>query len=102
MHHHLAGLADDHAAAQRLAAALDGAGGARVVPPDTNIVMLDLPQACADDVAEAMLALGVRASSWSHARVRFVTHRDVDHARLAALAPAMAECVAEVLARVGR
>ena len=64
--------------AQRLAAALDGAGGARVVPPDTNIVMLDLPQCRAPTTSRGDAARSVCAlSSWSHARVRAVTHRDV-------------------------
>ena len=41
--HHMDRLADDHANARALAAAVTGAGGATVVEPDTNIVMIDLP-----------------------------------------------------------
>src|SRR5262249_23168106 len=41
--HHLDRLAEDHEHARRLARALDGVGRARVIPPDTNIVMIDLP-----------------------------------------------------------
>ncbi|HEY0777801.1 MAG TPA: threonine aldolase family protein, partial [Gemmatirosa sp.] len=41
--HHYATLADDHARARAIADAVDGAGGATVVAPQTNIVMVDLP-----------------------------------------------------------
>lgn len=72
-------LADDHARARRFADAVDGAGGVRVVPPDTNIVMIDLP-AGAD--AEAMVstagAQGVLIATWSRTRLRAVFHLDVD------------------------
>src|SRR5215208_345180 len=53
--HHLPRLPEDHERARELAAALDGVGGARVVPPDTNIVMVDLPPglAAVDLVARA-------------------------------------------------
>ena len=43
LEHHLARLAEDHARAAAFAKRVDGVAGARVVPPDTNIVMLDLP-----------------------------------------------------------
>src|SRR5262249_26942808 len=36
-------LADDHTNARALASMVGGAGGATVVAPDTNIVMVDLP-----------------------------------------------------------
>ncbi|HEX3868655.1 MAG TPA: threonine aldolase family protein, partial [Gemmatimonadaceae bacterium] len=41
--HHMARLGDDHENARLIASAVDGAGGATVIPPDTNIVMVDLP-----------------------------------------------------------
>lgn len=100
--HHVGELATDHAHARQLADALDGAGGARVVPPDTNIVMLDLPHACADEIVREARAIGVRCSAWSPTRLRFVTHRDVDGERLVAVAPRLAELVARVAgARTG-
>lgn len=86
---HLGGLATDHAHARLLADALDGVGGARVVPPDTNIVMLDLPRACANDLVREARAIGVRCSAWSPTRLRFVTHRDVAGERLRALLPSL-------------
>ena len=78
--HHYAGLADDHARAQRIADTVDGAGGARVVEPQSNIVMIDLPVPVAADVAARAAEVGVRVSVWSPTRVRMVTHLDVDDA----------------------
>lgn len=91
-------LEEDHRAAKRLAQALDGAGGAAVVPPDTNIVMVDLPVPCAGAVVAELATLGVRLSQWSYARVRAVTHRDVDRDALDAAAPQLAELIARVVA----
>ena len=74
-------LADDHANAARLAAAVDGVGGARVVRPQTNIVMTDLPEGYpADALARAAAARGVLVSVWTATRVRVVTHLDVSAA----------------------
>jgi threonine aldolase len=76
--HHLGRLEHDHTNASALARALDGAGGARVVYPDTNIVMIDLQS---DDssarVAAAARPCGVLVSEWAPTRVRLVTHLDV-------------------------
>jgi len=76
---HLSRLVDDHASARAFAEQVDGAGGARVVPPDTNIVMVDLPDGVtsAEVVAGAREA-GVLLSPWHTSRVRAVTHLDVD------------------------
>ena len=76
---HLARLADDHAQARALATHVDGAGGARVVAPDTNIVMVDLPDGVASSAVVAAAANeGVRLTPWSATRIRAVTHLDVD------------------------
>jgi len=96
LEHHLGGLATDHAHARLLADALDGAGGARVVPPDTNIVMLDLPRACADEIVREARAIGVRCSAWSATRLRFVTHRDVDGEALAQRVRPLADTIERV------
>ena len=78
LEHNLPRLAEDHANAQTFAKLVDGAGGATVVTPDTNIIMIDLPagrttgpvvKACADE--------GVLLSAWSVSRIRAVTHLDV-------------------------
>lgn len=76
LQHNYARLAEDHASAQYLAQVVQGAGGATVVPPDTNIVMIDLPAPRADDVIAKARALGVRVSAWNPSRVRAVTHLD--------------------------
>jgi threonine aldolase len=72
---------EDHERAKELAAAVDGAGGARVVPPDTNILMIDLPDGMAASTVAAKCAeRGVKISAWNASRVRAVTHLDVDRA----------------------
>jgi threonine aldolase len=81
---HLARLGEDHANARLLADAVDGAGGARVVPPDTNIVMIDLPPGMTSaDVAGRARDGGVLVSPWSGTRVRAVTHLDADRVAVA-------------------
>lgn len=93
---HRARIADDHATAQLYAARVDGAGGARVVPPDTNIVMLDLPPAIdAFEVVAEAARRDVLLTPWSATRIRAVTHLDVD----AAAVRTAADVVADVLAR---
>jgi len=76
--HHIERLAEDHDNARVLARLIDGAGGASVVPPDTNIVMIDL----ARGQSPAMIAAAAReedvlVSEWSATRLRLVTHLDV-------------------------
>lgn len=96
--HHLGRLEDDHAAARVLAEVVDGAGGARVVPPDTNIVMIDLPVPRADAVVARAAALGVRVSAWHATRVRAVTHLDAPLEAVRAAAPRLRQALDEVLA----
>lgn len=76
--HHVARLAEDHANARALADAVRGAGGAAVDAPETNIVMIDLPEGVGADalVARARDA-GVLVSAFGPRRVRVVTHLDV-------------------------
>jgi threonine aldolase len=79
--HHIDRLADDHINARLLADAVDGAGGATVVPPDTNIVMIDLPPGVTSGcVVDAAKDDGVLAADWSPTRIRLVTHLDVSTA----------------------
>jgi threonine aldolase len=85
--HHMDRLAEDHANAKTIAGIIDGAGDASVVPPDTNIVMIDLsPRHASADIVRAAKAQGVLVSEWSPTRMRMVTHLDVsaDDARHAA------------------
>jgi threonine aldolase len=76
--HHIERLAEDHENARVLARLIDGAGGAAVVPPDTNIVMIDLaPGQTPGEIAETARDEGVLVSEWSATRLRLVTHLDV-------------------------
>ena len=76
---HLERLGDDHASARRFATIVEGAEGAGVVPPDTNIVMVDLPAGVnSGDVTARAKAEGVLISAWSATRIRAVAHLDVD------------------------
>ena len=76
LEHHFDRLADDHEAARYLANVIDGAGGVTVVRPDTNIVMIDLPQPNGREIVARAKALGVLISFWHDRRVRAVTHLD--------------------------
>ena len=76
---HLGRLSEDHASARRFAEIVAGAAGACVVAPDTNIVMVDLPERVASTAVVAAAAeQGVRITPWSTSRIRVVTHLDVD------------------------
>ncbi len=73
--HHVARLADDHANAKRLAAGLQGLAGVTVVPPQTNIVFVDLAPDKPTDIVARLAARGVLATGLY--RLRLVTHLDV-------------------------
>jgi len=76
--HHLDRLAEDHHNARTLARTIDGAGGATVVFPDTNIVMVDLPDTMsAAELAAVARREGVWVSEWTPTRIRMVTHLDI-------------------------
>ena len=88
--HHMERLAVDHDNARMLASELHDVAGVRVVPPDTNIVMVDLaPGDTAARVAAAAAQEGVRVAQWSATRVRMVTHLDVSADDCARAAKAM-------------
>lgn len=84
LEHNFPRLHEDHRRAKRLAEGLSSIADLRVVPPDTNIVMVDLPPrlTSADVVARARAA-GVLIGGWSATRIRVVLHLDVDDAMLA-------------------
>jgi threonine aldolase len=80
--HNLAKLAEDHKRARRLASFVDELDGFSVVPPETNIVMIDLER---DDVSppgvvDYLEAQGVWLLATGPHRLRAVTHLDVDDA----------------------
>ncbi len=91
MEHHLARLPEDHESARYLATCLQGVGGVKVVMPDTNIVMIDLPGPIAGDIEARARKEGVLVSTWHASRIRLVTHLD-----------AQAGLVAEAALRLGR
>jgi threonine aldolase len=81
LEHHLGRIMDDHAKAARFAATVDRAIAASVVPPDSNIVMIDLaPGLSAHDVARRTADMGVLVAPWTPTRVRAVMHLDVSEA----------------------
>ena len=66
----------DHANAARFAEGGEWRRRGRVVPPDTNIVMIDLPPSMtADDTARRAASHGL-LSVWTASRIRVVTHLD--------------------------
>ncbi|MCE2900645.1 MAG: threonine aldolase family protein [Gemmatimonas sp.] len=96
--HHLDRLPEDHAAARLLAERVDGVGGAQVVAPQTNIVMIDLPEPSAAAVVARAAERGVRIGQWHPSRVRAVTHLDAPIEAVRPAADILAEVLAEVLA----
>lgn len=97
LQHNYLRLAEDHASARYLAQVVDGAAGARVVAPDTNIVMIDLPKPHAAEVVAKALELGVRISAWHPSRVRAVTHLDAPAGAVAEAAARIRQAMEAVL-----
>jgi threonine aldolase len=80
---HLERMPQDHSRARRLADAVDGIAGARVVAPDTNIVMIDLRAGVsAFDIVKAAAERDILLTPWSPTRIRAVTHLDVGDAEV--------------------
>jgi threonine aldolase len=78
---HVERLADDHSLARRLADALAGVEGLVIVPPQTNILFVDMvgpTRARCEDLVAYLGKHGVRALP--RLPLRFVTHLDVDAA----------------------
>ncbi|MDO9286416.1 MAG: low-specificity L-threonine aldolase [Aquabacterium sp.] len=75
--HHIHRLADDHANARLLADGLAGLPGLRVVPPDTNIVFIDLAPGL-DGAALVRRAAEQGVLFTGLYRLRLVTHLDVN------------------------
>lgn len=97
LQHNYARLHEDHASARYLAQVVDGTAGVRVVMPDTNIVMIDLPDARAAEVVAAALGLGLRVSAWHPSRVRAVTHLDAPAGVVAEAAARLRQALETVL-----
>ncbi len=77
---HLEELAVDHERARRLAEGADAIEGLSADPPETNIVMIRVEGrgTSAEEVEEALEERGVRILATDGARLRAVTHRDLD------------------------
>lgn len=98
LEHNLQRLPDDHAAARALAGELNDVPSLRVVEPDTNIVMIDLPAPVAGEVVAAALTRGVRVSAWSPSRIRAVTHLDAPMDVVRTASVRLRAAIADVLA----
>jgi len=91
--HQVDRLADDHTNARRLADGLAGIGGLAIDPVEveTNLVYFDVSGMSAAEFAAALLAKGVRVTEMGPARIRAVTHLDVDAAMIERAIAAVAE-----------
>ena len=74
--HHVARMAEDHALAARLAEGLAGIAALQVVPPQTNIVFVNVAGGQGAALLEYLRAQGVLATGLIG--LRFVTHLDVN------------------------
>lgn len=92
LEHNIARLVDDHAHARHLAECLDRLATVRPIPPETNIVMLDLVGDAppADVVVARLEAEGVRLVRVGERRLRGVTHLDVSRSDVERAAHAIA------------
>jgi threonine aldolase len=78
LQHNLSRLGEDHENARRFAAIVADGTDARVVPPESNIVMIDLPDRLhTARVTKTAAARGVRVGAWTSSRLRAVMHLDV-------------------------
>ena len=95
--HHIARLAEDHAAAQALAKGLAAMPGITVEPVDTNIVYFDVSGTGqgAADFTKALAAHNVRVGAFGGGRIRAVTHLDVAMAMIPLALDAMSKVAAK-------
>lgn len=93
--HNLPRLHEDHRRAKQFAQGLATISDLQVVPPDTNIVMVELPARlqAADVIARAREA-GVLVSQWNATRIRAVLHLDIDDAACATAVARLQELLA--------
>ena len=94
--HNLVRLADDHANATLLATQLAACPGVRPLPPQSNIVMIDLTREgdTAAAVAATLARAGVLVVPFGPRRLRAVTHLDVTRADVERAAAAIAGALA--------
>ena len=86
LEHHVSRLAEDHANAQLLAAAVRTTDGLRLDPEqiDTNMVIFDVAPTLgtAEELAAALKQEGVLVLTTGRQRIRAVTHLDVNEAQV--------------------
>ncbi|HKV72438.1 MAG TPA: GntG family PLP-dependent aldolase [Gemmatimonadales bacterium] len=87
-------IAEDHANAKRFAGIVAENDALMPVPPDSNIVMVDLARedGSADRAVSALARAGVLCTAFGPRRLRFITHLDVS--------PADVERAARIVAKV--
>jgi len=78
LEHHIDRLAEDHAHARALAEGLQGLPGVTVLPPQSNVLFVDLAPEKAVGVVDRLRAAGVLCNGLH--RLRLVTHLDVSGA----------------------
>ncbi len=92
---HRTRLAQDHEHARQFAAVVSALPDVRVVTPESNIVMIDLPPGAESaPVVAACRAAGVLISGWSRHRVRVVMHGDAGTAEVSRAAQVVADAIA--------
>ncbi len=101
LEHHRDRVAEDHAAARAIAAAVREVAGAVVQDPETNLVNIDTPGVASERVVAAAARRGVLVGSSGSERVRAVTHLDVGAADVPVAAAALAEAVREATRGAG-
>lgn len=96
--HQVDRLAEDHANARRLAEGLAGIAGLSLDPDEveTNLVYFDVRGVPAAELAAALLERGVRVTEMGPARIRAVTHLDIDAAMVERALVAVAEVMRSV------
>jgi threonine aldolase len=80
LEHHRARLSDDHVRARALARGASEIPGLSVVPPETNIVMIDItaPGIAPEQILDLLARDGVLLVPFGPRRLRAVTHLDID------------------------
>jgi len=91
LRHHRDRLPDDHRRAARLDAALSELPGLRVLPVQTNIVIVDMEEAGRgpDETVRALADEGLLVVGFGSSRIRLVTHLDLDDAAVDAAIAAL-------------
>jgi threonine aldolase len=89
-------IAEDHANAKLFAGVVADNPALRPVPPDSNIVMVDLlrEDAAADRAVTALAQAGVLCTAFGPRRLRFITHLDVSRADVERAAAVVAKVLA--------